>query len=80
MFDLPLLLDRRYRIQVISLDGYDDGMQSGGCGVLEQVGAVLGVVIGVGMLLGRGACVLVRASTSCQLHPVGFEEGYSIPC
>ena len=40
-------------------------MQSGECGVLGLIGVGLGVVIGVDMLLGKGACVLVRASTVC---------------
>jgi hypothetical protein len=53
-------------------------MQSGECGVLGQVEVGLGVMIGVDMLLGKGACVLVRASTSCQLHVIG--ENISIPC
>jgi hypothetical protein len=30
------------------------------------------------MLLGKGACVLVRASTACQWYVI--EEEISIPC
>jgi hypothetical protein len=53
-------------------------MPSGECGVLGLIGVGWVVGIGVDMLLGKGACVLVRASTSCQLHVIG--ENISIPC
>ena len=66
MSDLRPLLDLHYRIQVTSLGGWDDGMQSEGCGVLGLIGVGLGVGLEVGMLLGIKACVLVRASTNCQ--------------
>ena len=55
-------------------------MQSVGCGVLELIGVGWVVGIGVDMLLGRGACVLVRASTARQLHLVIFVEKFRIPC
>ena len=66
MSDLPQLLDLHYRIQVISLGWWDDGTQSGGCGVLGLIEVGLGATLGAGMLLGIKACVLVRASTNCQ--------------
>jgi hypothetical protein len=78
MFDLPPLLDLRYRIQAISLGELDGAKQSGECGVLELIGVGWVVGIEVGMLLGKGACVLVRASTVCQLPRA--EEEISIPC
>ena len=78
MFDLPPLLDLRYRIQVISLGGWDDGMPSEGCGGLELVEVGWVVVIGAGRLLGKGAYVLVRASTARQIYVIG--EEISVPC